>query len=93
MPDEVDLRSAHPLDICYCGDYRKDHKNGMGACIFNSGSRSDGHFGSGTCEKFRLDRRYDPAAVRVEFGNEKTKSVAIITTQGGSLSDDNLEDL
>ena len=23
---------AHPLDVCDCGDYRRDHENGVGRC-------------------------------------------------------------
>lgn len=46
-----------PLDLCFCGDYRRDHKDGKGACIFSVGSRGDGHFGSGYCDAFRLHRR------------------------------------
>ena len=70
MADDVDLTNAHPLDICHCGDYRRDHKNGVGACIFSTGSRGDGHFGSGRCEVFNLTHRYNPT--KQEFGNSRT---------------------
>jgi hypothetical protein len=45
--------NAHPEDICYCGDFRKDHKDGTGRCIFNDEVR-DGHGGAGPCYQFRL---------------------------------------
>ncbi len=25
-------REVHPLDVCDCGDYRRDHENGAGRC-------------------------------------------------------------
>lgn len=49
MPE---LELDHPLDICYCGDFRKDHKDGTGACIFSGGWRGDGHSGAGRCDRF-----------------------------------------
>ena len=71
MPDEVDLRNAHPLDICHCGDYRSDHKNGTGPCIFSIGSRGDGHSGAGSCELFRLSHRYEQTIQ--QLGNSRGK--------------------
>jgi hypothetical protein len=46
------LEPDHPLDICYCGDYRKDHQDGTGACKFSGGWRGDGHNGAGRCDRF-----------------------------------------
>lgn len=46
------IEPGHPFDICYCGDFRKDHKDGTGACIFSIDSRSDGHSGAGRCDRF-----------------------------------------
>ena len=51
---------THPLDQCECGDFRRDHKDGTGACIFSSGSKGDGHSGAGECVQFKLHRRYLP---------------------------------
>jgi len=51
-------RSPHLLDICRCGDYRKDHKDGEGICIFTTGSRKDGHFGAGRCDAFLLSKPF-----------------------------------
>ena len=25
--------SGHPLDLCECGDYRRDHEGGEGRCL------------------------------------------------------------
>lgn len=47
----------HPVDVCYCGDYRKDHKDGSGVCIFTVNARGDGHHGAGRCDKFVLASR------------------------------------
>lgn len=48
-----------PDDVCYCGDYRKDHAGGTGGCVFtpdpdHDRADSDGHGGTGPCYKFRL---------------------------------------
>lgn len=49
---EPEREPDHPLDICYCGDYRKDHKYGTGVCMFSLGAYGDGHSGAGRCDKF-----------------------------------------
>ena len=55
---KVQIGSDDPLDICRCGDYRRDHARGAGACIFNpKHAIGDGHFGAGRCDKFQLSRR------------------------------------
>lgn len=55
------MTDDHALDTCECGDYREDHKDGHGICIFSANARvGDGHFGAGKCEKFRLARRHIP---------------------------------
>jgi hypothetical protein len=38
------------LDICKCGDYRRDHKNGVGACR----QADDITHGFKRCRRFRL---------------------------------------
>lgn len=45
-----------PKDVCVCGDYRDQHKDGSGVCVFSVGNRGDGHFGAGRCERFRLSK-------------------------------------
>lgn len=59
------MTKGHALDTCYCGDYRRDHKGGVGACNFNPdrGDR-DGHFGAGRCDAFRLAKLYVPPEPR-----------------------------
>lgn len=43
------------FDRCGCGDYRKDHKDGVGACSFNGKFENDAH-GGVPCLEFRLMR-------------------------------------
>lgn len=45
--------SLSDFDVCYCGDYRRDHKDGKGACSFNSPS-GVGHPGGLRCYSFKL---------------------------------------
>lgn len=43
------------FDICECGDYRADHKNGKGPCKFNNDESSGGlNHGFKKCSKFRF---------------------------------------
>lgn len=49
---------AHSLDVCECGDYRRDHVDGQSRCKFSIGSRGDGHSGAGSCDQFRLSHRH-----------------------------------
>lgn len=42
------------FDLCHCGDYRKDHKDGTGACVFNH-TPGNVH-GSAKCMQFRISR-------------------------------------
>lgn len=54
MPPPPKPRSAgHPKDVCYCGDYRDQHKDGTGPCVFN-GRGSDACHGNEDCMSFRL---------------------------------------
>ncbi len=46
-----------PHDICHCGDARRDHKNGTGACIFNEPGRFDLCHGGEDCVEFRLHEK------------------------------------
>lgn len=50
-PDPIDS----PLDVCACGDYRKDHVDDVGACRHNK--PGDMTHGFRDCESFRLSRR------------------------------------
>ena len=44
-------RIPHDLDLCECGDYRRDHKGGTGACNLNG----LGHGMTGyRCNRFRF---------------------------------------
>lgn len=45
------------FDACECGDYRWHHKNGVGACIFNS--TPGGPHGDRQCLRFRIFRVAD----------------------------------
>ena len=43
-----------PKDICYCGDYREDHKGGTGACKYNDHANNGGlGHGFKKCMEFR----------------------------------------
>lgn len=44
----------HELDICVCGDYRRQHTHLSGPCVFNEHGTPDGHFGAGLCQQFAL---------------------------------------
>ena len=52
LVEDKQCEPDHPLDICYCGDYRKDHIDGKDACKFSIGARGDGHSGAGRCDRF-----------------------------------------
>lgn len=39
-------------DVCECGDYRHQHKDGSGVCCFNK-PNGIGHGLAPNCEKFR----------------------------------------
>lgn len=38
------------LDLCMCGDFRSDHRNGKGPCSLNQ----LGHGGAPNCNRFRF---------------------------------------
>lgn len=40
-------------DICWCGDWRADHENGVGKCKYNQ--PNDLAHGFAHCHEFRLD--------------------------------------
>lgn len=52
------LPASHPLDVCECGDYRRDHVDDSGQCKFSVDARGDGHSGAGRCDQFRLSHKY-----------------------------------
>lgn len=56
MSDDV-VKIADPNDTCECGDYRKDHVDGVGPCRFNGGGFDLLHCGQ-DCHRFRLDEAY-----------------------------------
>jgi hypothetical protein len=43
---------APELDICECGDYRRDHEGGTGRCIFRDHHILDPELNR--CDRFRL---------------------------------------
>lgn len=45
--------AASPYDICECGDYRRDHEGGRGACTFPP----DPVPGHEPCKRFRIATR------------------------------------
>lgn len=45
---------ADSLQVCECGDYRRDHWDGTGSCRFNKPD-GIGHHGAANCMAFRLD--------------------------------------
>lgn len=47
------------LDVCQCGDYRRDHVGGVGACKFNL-PHNIGHGGPSNCTEFRMSAQYQP---------------------------------
>jgi len=53
-PEQI---APNPLDYCECGDWRKNHKNGTGACCFN-GPAFDLNHGGRDCHTFRLAEAY-----------------------------------
>ena len=71
----VDAARAANFDICKCGDYRRDHLHGSGACTFNGGSHPVHH-----CTAFDLDTEADPADVERQIkilehiGNSRAES-------------------
>ena len=54
MMNADEIARGHPLDECDCGDYRRDHINGLGRCTMPN----DLNHGFEACHKFRLWREY-----------------------------------
>ncbi len=54
-PTAEEVVKLADFDTCACGDYRKDHKGGTGACIHNK--PGDLTHGFEDCNEFRLSRR------------------------------------
>ncbi len=48
------MTELRDFDTCACGDYRRDHKDGAGACIFNH--TPGGPHGQNQCATFRLHK-------------------------------------
>jgi hypothetical protein len=44
------MSEPHPLDVCQCGDFRREHQDGTGRCRMPN----DASHGFKTCERFRL---------------------------------------
>lgn len=51
-----------PYDICECGDYRHQHKDGHGESRLNWANFADMEM----CQKFRLQRRAEKRAESVQ---------------------------
>ena len=70
MADELKPLSDPSLDMCECGDYRRDHKDGVGECIHNK--RGDLTHGMKNCEAFRpvSPARPPQVAELVKIGRE-----------------------
>lgn len=52
--------ATHPLDICECGDYRRDHDGEIGRCRLPN----DLTHGFKECHRFRLSRTAEEDGVR-----------------------------
>ena len=73
MTDKLTPTIKHPercgpeFDVCECGDYRRDHKNGAGPCVFNGDGWSGGlTHGFTKCAAFRLHRTAPAIALRTK---------------------------
>lgn len=56
-PMKFGTPTQNPEDTCHCGDWRKDHIDGTGACKLNGlGHGVPGY----RCQEFRLFRHADP---------------------------------
>ena len=53
------VNPVNPKDVCKCGDYRYQHKNGIGQCVFND-FPNHGHSGGRGCDAFDLSMPYQP---------------------------------
>ena len=51
---EAVKRKPHDLDVCDCGDARRDHENGTGACRFRTHGGIPSREPESRCNKFRL---------------------------------------
>ena len=51
------------FDVCFCGDYRHQHENGTGACVFNRYGRFDVCHGFELCEGFRLAEKAEAVPI------------------------------
>ncbi len=49
---ESTVQMKGDLDICVCGDHRRSHVDGTGACKFNRWANV-GHGGADNCDSFR----------------------------------------
>jgi hypothetical protein len=47
------MSERHPLDTCKCGDYRRQHVDGVGRCKLEELCTPT------PCQKFRLSRAYE----------------------------------
>ena len=46
-----------PKDVCECGDFRDDHRDGKGACRFGDAHPTATKGRGGYCSRFVLSRR------------------------------------
>lgn len=60
------MANDHEMDVCECGDYRRQHAAG-GACSFNRPG-GVGHGSAGNCDSFRLFRRHGATHLGAMFG-------------------------
>lgn len=61
MAGDVKLTTENELDLCQCGDPRRDHADGHGACRHNK--PRDLTHGYKDCLAFRLSRPHDDASL------------------------------
>ena len=71
----------HDLDACECGDWRRDHIDGTGACKFNKNAANVGHGGPADCMEFRLSVPASRAWKLEELLVEAREHVCIQTCQ------------
>lgn len=63
--DAQAIHAKNPLDVCVCGDYRRDHINGDGYCTHNEWPKdelvetTDLCHGNKNCLSFTLSEKYN----------------------------------
>jgi hypothetical protein len=51
-------REKNDFDYCYCGDFRRQHKDGKGSCALNTFGHTISFDPGDKCMEFRLSERY-----------------------------------